>query len=176
MLKNLKQRLIDYTESLTTYDYAAFGWLLFLLVTLILLAIILSKKKPKLASFFIFVTFIMMFIAPIGLKIFLDETIRKVEIVDQNHTALQFSKALVITGSVENKGKIDFNKCYIKTNIIKVSDNKYKNIFNYLKPIRKRTIILDEQISQNQSKEFKVVFEKFNYPKEYTVTVSAECY
>lgn len=176
MLKSLKQRLTDYTDSLTMYDYAAFGWLLFLLVVLILLSILFSKKKPKLATFMILFSFIMMFTAPIGIKIFLDNSVRKVEIQDQNHTYLSFSKALVVTGKIHNLGKINMNKCYIKTKILKQTDNKYLNMLYYLKPIKQRTIVLDKNISKNSSKELKVVFEKFNYQKEYRVSLSAECY
>ena len=176
MLKGLKQRLTDYTDSLTMYDYTAFGWLLFLLVVLILLAILSSKKKPKLATLLIFFTFILMFTAPIGIKIFLDKSVRKVEIQEQNNTHLNFSKALVVTGELHNFGKIDMTKCYIKTKILKKADNKYLNILYTLKPIRQRTTILDENLTKNSSKELKVVFKNFNYKKEYRVTLDAECY
>ncbi len=176
MLKNLKQRLTDYTDSFTMYDYAAFGWLLFLLAVLILLALLYSKKKPKLAASLIFFTFTLMLTAPMGIKIFLDSTIRKVDVHDQNHTLLNFSKALVVTGNLKNLGKIDIKKCYIQTKILKETENKYLNILYNLKPIRKRTTILDENISQNSTKELKIVFEKFNYQKAYRVTQFAECY
>ena len=176
MLKGLKQRLTDYTDSLTMYDYTAFGWLLLLLIVLILLAILTSKKKPTLATLLIFFTFILMFTAPIGIKIFLDKSVRKVEIHDQNSTLLNFSKALVVTGEIHNLGKIDMTKCYIKTKILKNTDNKYLNILYTLKPIRQRTTILDENLTKNSSKELKVVFKNFNYKKEYRVTLDAECY
>jgi len=176
MLKGLKQRLIDYTESLTVYDYAAFGWLLFILVGLILLAILFSRKKPKFAVSLIFFTFILMFTAPFGIKIFLDKTVRKVVIKDQNQTFLKFSKSLLVTGSICNLGQVDMKKCYIKTKVLKKSKNKYIDFLYALKPIAKRTTIMDNNLTQNESKEFKVLFEKFKYPKEYKVTISAECY
>lgn len=176
MLKGLKQRLNDYADTLTMYDYAAFGWLLFLLIVLILLALLFSKKSPKMASLLIFLTFTLMFTAPIGLKIFLDSTVRKVEVLDQNHTHLNFSKSLIVTGNLHNLGKIDMKKCYIQTKILKQTENKYLNMLYSLKPIRKRTTILDENLTQNSNKELKVVFEKFNYTKAYRVTLSAECY
>ncbi|MCH9812769.1 MAG: DUF2393 domain-containing protein, partial [Epsilonproteobacteria bacterium] len=123
MLQNLKQRLIDYADAFTTYDYAAFGWLIFLLLILIVLAITLSKRKPKFASFLIFLVLILMFSAPVAIKIFLDKTIRKVSIVDQNHTKLNFSKVLVVTGTVKNEGKVDLNKCYLSTKVLKLTGN-----------------------------------------------------
>ena len=176
MFKNLKASLTDYIHTLTVYDYAAFGWLLLLFIIILTLSILLSKKKPKLASFLIFLTFILMFIGPIAIKIFLDKTIRKVEIIDQNSTKLNFSKSLLITGKIENHGKINLHKCYVNTKVLKTSQNKYLNFLYNLKPIRKRTIVTESNISKDESEEFKVVFEKFNYKKDYSVTVSAECY
>jgi len=176
MIKQLKASLTDYIHTLTMYDYVAFGWLFGLLMMMILTALLSSKNKPKLASFLIFFSFILMFIGPVGTKLFLDKTIRKVEIIDQNSTKLNFSKLLVITGKIENHGKINLQKCYVNAKVLKVSDNKYLNFLYNLKPIRKRTIIAEANISKDTAEEFKVVFEKFNYTKDYRVTVNAECY
>jgi len=176
MIKQLKASLTDYIHTLTMYDYVAFGWLFGLLIMMILTALLSSKSKPKLASFLIFFSFILMFIGPIGVKLFLDKTIRKVKIIDQNSTKLNFSKLLVVTGKIENHGKIDLKKCYVSAKVLKISDNKYLNFLYNLKPIRKRTIITEANISKDTSEEFKVVFEKFNYKKDYRVAVSAECY
>jgi hypothetical protein len=118
----------------------------------------------------------LIFIAPFAIKFFLDKTVRKVVILDQNYTKLNFAKYLIVTGKVENRGKVNFGRCYINTKIKKVSDNKYINIFNSIKPIRNRTVIMDKNISVNNNGDFKVVFEKFNYDKKYLVEVSAECY
>jgi aromatic ring-opening dioxygenase LigB subunit len=158
------------------YDYIAFGWLFGLLLMMILTALLSANKKPKLASFLIFTSFILMFTAPIGIKIFLDKTVRKVEILDQNSTKLNFSKALVITGKIKNQGKIDLHKCYINAKVLKTSNNKYLDFLYNLKPIRKRTILTEANLSKEKFEEFKVVFEKFNYKKEYRVSLSAECY
>ncbi len=176
MIKQLKQSLIDYSNSLTIYDYVAFGWLFFLLFALLALSITLSKKRPRCAIILIILTLILIFTAPVAIKLFLDKTVRKVVILDQNHTELNFSKSLIVTGMVQNLGKVEFHKCYINTKIVKLSQNKYMNLLNSLKPIRKKSIIVQRDIAYGESKEFKVVFEKFRYPKEYNVTISAECY
>jgi hypothetical protein len=176
MFKNLKASLTDYIHTLTVYDYAAFGWLFGLLFMMILTALLSSNKKPKLASFLIFFSFILMFTGPIGIKLFLDKTVRKVNIIDQNSTKLNFSKSLVITGKIENHGKINLHKCYLNTKVLKISDNKYLNFLYNLKPIRKRTVVTEANISKDESEEFKVVFEKFNYKKDYSVSITAECY
>ncbi len=176
MLKQLKQSLIDYSSSLTIYDYVAFGWLLFLLFALLALSITLSKKRPRCAVILILLTLILIFTAPIAIKLFLDKTVRKVVVLDQNHTELNFSKSLIVTGVVQNLGKVEFHKCYIDAKVVKLSKNRYVNILNNLKPIRKKSIIVEKNIAYGESKEFKIVFERFRYSKEYNITIVAECY
>jgi hypothetical protein len=158
------------------YDYVAFGWLVLFIVMLLIFGLLFSKKKPKLAIVMIFTSFILLFIAPIGLKIILDKTVRHVEVLDQNHTFLNFSKALVVTGNIKNLGKIDLRRCYIQTKILKQSDNKYLDLLYNIKPLRQRTIVLDKNITQKDTNEFKVVFEKFNNSKKYKLAINAECY
>ncbi len=176
MMQQLKVRLTDYINSFTIYDYSAFGWLLIILFFLLILSIVLINSRPKLSGFFIFVVFISIFTAPVAVKILLDKTIRKVVIVDQYHTKLNFAKYLIVTGIIENRGKVNFARCYINTKVKKVSNNKYINILNYIKPIRNRTIVMDKNISVNNQGDFKVIFKKFNYDKKYEVKVMAECY
>lgn len=175
MIKHLKESLTDYLHYLTIYDYVAFGWLYALLFVLIIFAIVI-RKRTKTAISLILLSVALMMIAPIAIKLFLDHTIRKTSIVDQNHTALTYAKSLVITGQVHNEGKISLQKCYIHANVLRYSDNKYKNWLNYLKPIRKQTIVLDKNLTQNESREFKMVLEAFEYDKEYNVTLRSECY
>ncbi len=176
MLISPKQSLGDYVHSLTIYDYLAFGWLALLLIVMFLLSIMMIKKRPKCAILLMFVTTFFIFVAPISIKLFLDKSVRKVVILDQNHTVLNFSKSLIVTAKLENRGKIDLYKCYINSKVLKAPDNFLKDILNYLKPIEKKTIILTEDLPQNQKKEFKVVFENFKYSGNYAVIVKAECY
>jgi hypothetical protein len=158
------------------YDYVAFGWLVLFIVMLLVFGLLFSKKKPKLAIVMIFTSFILLFIAPIGLKIILDKTVRHVEVLDQNHTFLNFSKALVVTGTLHNLGKTDLHRCYIKTKILKDEENKYLKFLYNLKPLRQRSIVKEANITKDSKESFKIVFEKFKYKKEYSVITSVECY
>jgi hypothetical protein len=176
ILQNLKQSLIDYLNALTIYDYAAFGWLLFLFLIILTLAILLGRKRPTLAISLIMITIVLMFVAPFGIKFFLDKTVRKVEIVTEKISKLHFASSLIISGHVVNDGKVPFKKCRINAKVFKISENKYKNILNNLKPLRNKTIVVDKNISQGESAMFKIVFENFTYAKEYNVSLSGECY
>ena len=176
MIKHLKATLTDYIHSLTMYDYVAFGWLVLFIVMLIIFGLLFSKKKPKLAIFMILSSFVLMFIAPIAVKLILDKTVRHVEILDQNHTFLNFSKALIVTGTLHNIGKTDLHRCYIKTKVLKDEKNKYLKFLYNLKPLRQRSIVQEANITQDNKEPFKIVFEKFKYDKAYSVVTSVECY
>ncbi len=176
MLISPKQSLGDYVHSLTIYDYVAFGWFALLLIAIFTLSVMMIKKRPKCSITLMIFSVFLILIAPISIKLFLDKSVRKVIVVDKNHTLLSFSKSLIITGELENRGKIDLHKCYINGKILRTSENFFKYISNYLKPIEKKTIILTEDLFQKERKEFKMVFENFKYSGSYDVIVKAECY
>ncbi len=176
MIANLKSSFIDYIQALTLYDYAAFGWLLFLFLIILTLAILLGRKKPTLALSLIMIVILLMFVAPFGMKYFLDTTVRKVVVVTDKVAKLHFASSLIITGHIINSGKVPYQKCRVNAKVFKISENKYKNILNSLKPLRNKTIVVDKNISQGEQAVFKIVFDKFTYTKEYNVTLSARCY
>ena len=176
MLQNLKQNLVDYTNALTMYDYAAFGWLVFLFSIILILAILLGRKKPTLAIMLIMITILLIFIAPFGIKYFLDNTVRKVDVVTDKISKLHFASSLIIAGHLRNDGKVPFQKCRITAKVFKINENKYKNILNNLKPLENKTIVVDKNISQGEEAVFKIVFENFTYSKEYNVSLSGVCY
>ena len=176
MIENLKGSFLDYLHALTLYDYAAFGWLLFLFLIILTLAILLGRKKPRLAISLIIVTILLMFVAPFGLKYFLDKTVRKVDVVMDKVSKLNYASSLIVLGHLSNDGKVPFKKCRINAKVFKIDENKYKNMLNSLKPLRNKTIVLDKNISEGEEAVFKIVFENFKTTKEYNVSLSAECY
>jgi len=117
-----------------------------------------------------------MFVAPFGIKYFLDTTVRKVDVVTDKVAKLHFASSLIVTGHITNAGKVPYQKCRINAKVFKISENKYRNILNNLKPLRNKTIVVDKNISQGEEAMFKIVFENFKYSKEYNVSVSGACY
>ncbi len=172
----LKQHLLDYIHALSIYDYIAYGWLFAILCFLLFIAIALIGKKPIRALTLIVLTMILMLIAPFGLKLFLDKTIRHAIIVDQNSTKLHFTPDLIVTGKVQNKGYVDFRTCRVRAKIFKKDTNRIKDTINRLKPLRQKTILLKKRLQQEAMEEFKIVFNRFDYPGAYRVQISAECY
>ena len=174
-MPNLKKSLLDYINHITIYDYAAFGWLGFLIFIMLFLAILLRKKNTLSISLLMF-AMLLMFIAPIPLKLFLDQTIRKIEIKTISVDEMEYAKALVIVGELKNSSKIDFSICSIQAKVVRFDQNKYKNIIYSLKPLLKKTIYKEETILKEQIVPFKVIFKRFHYEKDYNVTLSATCY
>ncbi len=176
MIENLKGSFLDYLHALSLYDYVAFGWLLFLFLIILTLAILLGRRKPRLAIFLIMITILLMFIAPFGMKYFLDNTVRKVDVVMDKVSKLHFASSLIVSGHLRNEGKVPFQKCRINAKVFKIDENKYKNMLNSLKPLRNKTIVVDKNISEGEEAMFKIVFENFKTTKDYNVSLSAECY
>lgn len=174
-MSNLKKSLLDYTNHLTIYDYAAFGWLGFLIVILLFLAILLRKKSTLSLSLLLF-AMLLMFVAPLPLKLFLDQTIRKTEIKTISIDELKYSKSLVVVGELKNSSKIDFDICTIQAKVLRFDQNRYKTMLYTLKPLLKKTIYMEEAILKDQVVPFKIVFERFHYEKDYNVSTSATCY
>ncbi len=174
-MPNLKKSLLDYINHLTIYDYAAFGWLGFLIIIMLFLAILLRKKSTLSISLLLF-AMLLMLLAPLPLKLFLDQTVRKTEIKTISINEMEYAKALVIVGELKNSSKIDFDICSIQAKIVRFDQNRYKSILYSLKPLLKKTIYKEEAILKEQIIPFKIIFKRFNYKRDYNVTLSATCY
>ncbi len=174
-MPNLKKSLLNYIDHLTIYDYVAFGWLGLLIVLMLFLAILL-RKKASLSISLLLLAMLLMFLAPLPIKLFLDQTIRKSEIKTISINEMKYAKSLVIVGELKNSSKIDFDICNIEAKVLRFDNNKYKNILYSIKPLLKKTIYINEAILKEQTTPFKIVFPKFHYEKDYNVTLSATCY
>lgn len=175
-LTQLKVRILDYLHHLSNYDYIAYGWLAATLFGFLLLAIALAGKKPKLSLFMILIVLLFMMTGPLGMKYALDQTVRKVVLVDKNVTELPFSKNLVILGTIKNKGRVNMHGCRVFVDILKKDDNKYKQILYQLKPLRKKIITLNKKLDKGEEMAYKIVLDHFAMHNNYLVRQSVECY
>jgi len=124
---------------------------------------------------FILLNFAFLILSPILVNSFMSKTVRKNSIKIIKTDYLHFSKALIVSAKIKNEGKVDFKECKVKAKIIKQSKNAFKNFLYGLKPLKKRTIFIKDKIIKQDSLEFKVVFNHFDYKKDYNVTIKAEC-
>ncbi len=175
-IETLKVSLLNYINHFTIYDYFAYAWLILLFFTLLVLAIMLSKKTPLFSVFLVLLSFTLLFVGPFALKSYLDNTLRKTEVSTKNVQKLHFTNTLIVQGEVKNLSKRELNLCSIDVKVIKLGKNSFQNFLNRLKPIRKKSITLKKRLDINSSIEFKVVFDNFNYTKEFNTSLSSKCY
>ncbi len=171
----LKHHLHDFLQTLSIYDYIAYGWLFAVLFFLLLIALMSARSRPRRAILLILTTMILMIIGPIGVTYFLNKTVRQTLVVDQNSTRLHFVPDLIVTGSVWNVGYVDDRRCLVTAKIFKAYHHPIKDMINELKPLRTQTIHVEGPLLQGAKKEFRMVFKKFDYPGDYRVRISAEC-
>ncbi len=175
-LMQLKARILDYLHHLTKYDYIAYGWLLGILIGFLLLAVVLSGRKPKTSLFFILIVLILMLIGPFGMKYALDQTVRKVVLIEQNVTELPFARNLIVLGKIKNLGRVDMAGCRIFVDVVKKDENRYKQLLYRLKPLRKEVLAINQKVPKGKEMPYKIVFDHFKLKYPYSVTQSLECF
>ena len=161
---------------MSIYDYIAVGWFVFVLLLLFVLIILLARKKPRLAVWLTLLSIILIIVAPFGIKYFLDQSVRKVEVIKEKVVKLNFANSLVVTGLIKNEGDVDFHTCKIDAKVIRYSKNKLKAHINSLEPIRFISKVIDKNLSVGMQMPFKVVFEDFRYKGDYNITLEGVCY
>jgi quinol-cytochrome oxidoreductase complex cytochrome b subunit len=175
-LDTFKSHLITYINHFTVYDYVAYAWLILIFFLTILLSIFIAKKSPICSILIFLVSLALLFVAPFVIKSYLDDYLRPT----QNKTILvkklTFSDALVVTGEITNTSKIDYSTCSIDISVLKHENSYIKNIVSKLKPLRKKTISINELLEVNTTKELRVVFDNYTYNKDVNVSINSQCY
>jgi len=175
-LNAFKNYIITYINHFSIYDYVAYAWLILLFFIAILLAILIAKKSPIFSMLIFFVALILLFVGPFIIKNYLDEYLRPTKNIDILVKKLEFSNALVVTGKVKNISNHTYNICNVKISVLKNSDNFINKTINKLKPLRKKSISINESLDINQTKELRVVFDNYTYANDVNVSINSECY
>ncbi len=175
-MNELKQRITDYIQHLTIYDYFAISWVGVFFIFMMMIVFLNIKKRTKFAISLFLISLVLVTFSPIFIKLYFDKTVRKVEILDQKITKLNFANMLIIKGKLQNQGKIDYKKCRVFTKVVKKNKNKYKNILNNLKPLRNMSIVINQKLKKENKESFRIVMKNFKFNSPYEVKVRGECY
>lgn len=175
-LDRLKASISVYMEHFTAYDYIAYAWLALLFFAMILLSILVARRGPVFSIFILMLSLVLLFAGPFILKHYLDRYLRPSLSTLIEVKKLNFSDALMVTGSIKNISKKSFSICRVDISVIENSDNSVKVFLNQLKPLRKKTIVVDETIELNMTKDFRAVFDGYRYLKNINVSINSECY
>lgn len=174
-LESLKTSLLIYISHFGIYDYVAFAWLILLFFAFIILAIFLARKSI-LGSILTLLLALFIFTAgPFILKHYLDLALRPTAIQTQ-FKRLHFSDTLIVTGTLKNISKQSFTLCYLDVKIVQDTHNQWKNYLTNLKPIAKKTILIQEKLETQEQTDFRVVFDRFAYNQDINTSSNATCY
>ena len=169
----MKHKITAFINGLITYDYILFGSVFLLFILLIVLGIIL-RRKIALAIFLVLLSFALLFLGPTYGYVKMHDFLFKNSVTLTSEKKLEFTKAVVVKGSIVNQSKFPFQSCKITANIHKNGKNKYKNYLYQFKTIQKMSILAYD-LKIGEQRNFKIIVEPFTYSKDYTISLGAKC-
>lgn len=170
----MKKHVIDFLHTLSLYDYLLFGGIIFVFLFLLVLSIFL-RHKQTLALILVILALITLLIAPIGGYIALHALVYEHTIKLTTVKDLEFTKALLVKGDINNTSKETFKECALYIGVSKISPIKPLNKLYPYFPFRRQTLIIKDPIAPNESKTFKLLIQPFHYTKRHSVTVIGHC-
>ena len=170
----------EFLNTLHPYDLYGLYWLGGVIFLLFILAILL-RKNPITSVSLLLISFLMIFITPpfIYFKVhkYLYGTDYNITYLKQ----MKFANVLVIQGEIKNVGEENITKCNLYTFVTPPQDGFLKNLepLFVLNPIKKKVVVLDEDINVGETTEFKVKFINFKSTKDINssdIYIYRECY
>ena len=169
----MKPQILHFIDTLSLYDYLLFGGILFFFFFFLILAIVLHRKLA-LAITLIITAFILLITAPLS-YMGLHTTIYKHTVTLTTVQDLEFTKALLIRGDINNTSKQTFKECTITFGVSKVSSIGALNKAYHFLPFHRQTLIIQKGIKPQKGENFKILIEPFNYSKNFSVTAWGQC-
>ena len=169
----MKAKITAFIDGLILYDYILFGSIFALFILFIILGIVL-RRKTGLAILLILLAFSLFILGPTLGYIKMHEYLFKNSTTLTSQKKLEFTKAVVVKGTLSNESKFDFKSCNITARAYKVSQNSLKNYLYKFKTIKKMSI-LENDIKKGETIDFKIIVEPFTYSKDYNISVGADC-
>lgn len=160
----------DFFHNFLIYHYLFFI-ILFLVALFLLFMGIALRRKLFLAFIFYITSFLTITVAPVTGSYYLEEYLRKTSLENIKVSRLVYTKAIVITANLTNKGKIPIKKSYIVLSMVKKNNNSILEFFNTFSPAASQKIFLQIPIKPGENSEVRFVFDisKVNAPALYDV-------
>lgn len=169
----MKSQITTFIKELIVYDFMLFGSSFVLFIILIILGIFL-RQKTVIAVLIVLLSFGILLLAPTLGYIEMHKYLYKHKIELTSEKKLSFNKAIVVKGLLTNESKRFFKKCIIRASAIRVSPNEFKSYIYSFKPIV-TSKITEQNIDINESREFKIIVEPYDYLGDYNITIGAKC-
>lgn len=175
-IEAIKLSFVTYISHFGMYDYIAYAWLILTFFIALLLSILLAKKSSILSILTLLFSLSILLAGPFVLKNILDERLRANTVEMTSVKKLHFTNVLIVDGTVQNLSKNIFSTCALHASVTKDSPNKVKQFIYKLKPLRKKSILLEKSLEPMQQEYFKIIFNNFASTDDINVSISAECY
>ena len=169
----MNNTLSSFLDSLIIYDYFLFGAVFILFILFVVLGLV-YREKLYLAIFLITLAFFTLIFAPIFGYIHIHNYVYYNETTILSQKKLQFTKAVVVKGKLENLSKLDFKRCLITASVYRTSENSLKNFIYKFSPFQKSSVV-EYNIPKDHKIGFKIIIEPFIYEGDYNVSVGASC-
>lgn len=175
-METVKTSFLTYTSHFQIADYFAFAWLVLLFFIILFVAILLAKKRPALAFAVLILDLILLVVGPIGIKFVLDSYLRKNSVELQTVHQLVYSDTLIIQGKIYNKGRINFQKCFLHVKILPKPKDGFLSTIKNIKPLHRKSIYIKEPPAIGKSSEFELMWEGVRLQEDQNLSVKGECY
>ena len=175
-IDTIKTYILNYLHHFSMYDYAAYAWLILIFFVTILLSILVAKKSPIFSILILMLSLGLLFAGPFILKHYLDKYLRASSAQATHIKKLNFSNTLIVNGIVINLSKKNFSTCSVDVLVVKNSKSDIQKFINQLKPLQKQSIFINNPIEVNATKEFRVVFDNYQYSHDINISIKSECY
>ena len=169
----ITDKLSYFIDGLIPYDYLLFGVSFSLFVLFIILGIVLRNKTAVAIILFI-LAFSIISLGPTLGYTKMHQYIFKNSTTLVSDKKLTFTKAIVVKGTLQNESNLNFSFCKITASAFKVNKNKFKTYLFRFKPFKKMSIV-EYDIAKNETIEFKIIIDSFNYSKDYSISLKANC-
>lgn len=169
----MRAKVTAFINDLIIYDYVLFGSAFFLFLLFVILGLIF-RKKMGLAIFLIVLGFSTLILLPTLGYTIMHTYLFKNTTTLVSEKKLEYTKAVVVKGTLLNESNVDFKECKITANVHKASNNKYRNYLFSFKTMKKMSI-LRKDIAKGSQIDFKIIVEPFHYSKKYSISLGADC-
>jgi hypothetical protein len=171
---HLKIFLQEYIDSLGIFDYLGLSLVAILFLFLLFLSFLIKKRLIS-ATVVGILSFVILFSGPFVLKILLDKSVRKVEIIDPDIRALKYVDSILIKGKLKNVGNVKITSCDIKVAIVLKAKNSFKSFQNSLKPYKVYNYPQELSLLPQQEVDFRVEVKEFKIDKPYKTVLTTVC-
>jgi hypothetical protein len=156
-------------ELCTIYHYVIFGLIGFLFVIIFISSFFI--KNGWIAFLSIILSIIFVIISPLVANYYINDIVKNVQFKNLKSKRLVYSDDVVISGLIENRGKLNFKECKVTFTFTKNNPNIYMTYINMLKPLQVEHMSIP--LNSKTEEEINVVFP--TKLKDFKLFLEAEC-